>query len=469
MTDLRSLLHHTADHAADFLEGLDDRPVAATAGYAEMVRAFEGDVPEQGRASTEVVDDLVRRAGPGLEGMPSARYFGFVIGGHLDATLAADNLTAAWDQNTTLAASTPAAAACEEVVGRQLASVLGLPSGLSFALVTGGMMANFTALAAARHSVLRVHGWDSERDGLQGAPRVRLIVGAERHGTIDRALRYLGFGTATLEIVETDAQGAMSAAALAGVLTSRPKGPTIVCAQAGNVNSGAFDPFGEICDLTHEHGGWVHVDGAFGLWSGASPSRRHLVEGVDRADSWATDAHKWLNVPYDCGITLTAHPSDHAGAFGLRADYLVFSDGTRDPMDFTPEASRRARAFTVWAALQSLGRAGIADLVERCCARARQFADALSAIPGVEVANDVVLNQVVVRFPGLDGVLEAIVASGACVVTPTTWRGEPGVRISVSNWQTSEEDVDRSVAAIRAAVADRQGASADQRHGTRVS
>ena len=459
MTDLRALLHHTADHAADFLETLDDRAVAAPATYSDMISAFEGDVPERGRPSTEVIDDLVARALRGLEGMPSARYFGFVIGGHLDAALAADNLTSAWDQNTTLAASTPAAAACEEVVGRQLASVLGLPEGLSCALVTGGMMANFTGLAAARHSVLRTHGWDCGSDGLQGAPRVRLVVGAERHSTVDRSLRYLGFGASALEVVDVDDQGAMRTDALAQVLASKPKGPTIVCAQAGNVNSGAFDPFEQICEVADAHGAWVHVDGAFGLWAGASPSRRHLVAGVEGADSWATDAHKWLNVPYDCGITLTAHPGDHAAAFGFRADYLVFSEGKRDPADFTPEASRRARAFPVWAALQSLGRAGVADLVDRCCARAGQFADALRSIPGVEVANDVVLNQIVVRFPGLDGVLEAIVATGACVVTPTTWRGEPGVRISVSNWQTSERDVERSVDAIRAAVAERQAMS----------
>jgi glutamate/tyrosine decarboxylase-like PLP-dependent enzyme len=456
VTDVRALLHHTADHAAGFLESLDDRPVGATAGYAQMLEAFGGGVPDEGRPATEVIDDLVQRATPGLEGMPSARYFGFVIGGHLDAALAADNLTAAWDQNTTLAASTPAAAACEDVVGQQLANVLGLPSGTSFALVTGGMMANFTALAAARHSVLRAHGWDHERDGLQGAPHVRLVVGEERHSTIDRSLRYLGFGASCLEIVDSDGQGAMRPDALARVLGASAKGPTIVCAQAGNVNSGAFDPFVPICDIAHEHGAWVHIDGAFGLWVAASRNHRHLLDGYERADSWATDAHKWLNVPYDCGVALTAHPSDHAGAFGFRAEYLVFSDGMRDPADFTPEASRRARAFAVWAALQSLGRAGVADLVDRCCERAGQFADALRAVPGVEVANDVVINQIVVRFPGVapGDVLEAVKATGACVMTPTTWKGSPGMRISVSNWQTTERDIEISVDAVRGAVAE---------------
>jgi glutamate/tyrosine decarboxylase-like PLP-dependent enzyme len=458
VTDLRALLHTAVDHGADYLESLDDRPVHARASYRDMAAVFAGDAPQQGRPSREVIDDLVARATSGLEGMASGRYFGFVIGGHLDAALAADVLTAAWDQNAGLSASTPAAAACEDAVGRQLASVLGLPSPSSFALVTGGMMANFTCLAAARHSVLRAHGWDVERDGLHGAPRIRVVVGAERHSTIDRALRYLGIGTATIELVDADDQGAMRADALERMLGESGL-PTIVCAQAGNVNSGAFDPFADICAVAHDRGAWVHVDGAFGLWAAASPRYRELVAGVAQADSWATDAHKWLNVPYDCGISFTAHPGDHAAALGIRAEYLVFTDGARDAMDFTPEASRRARAFPVWAALQSLGRDGVAELVERCCARAQQFAALLAEVPGVEIANDVVLNQVVVRFPGLEGVVEAVQASGACVMTPTLWQGAPGMRISVSNWQTSEADVDQAVAAIRAVVTQPQSSS----------
>jgi glutamate/tyrosine decarboxylase-like PLP-dependent enzyme len=451
VTDLRALLHSAVDHGADYLESLDERPVHAPASSREMAAVFAGDVAQQGRPSGQVIDDLVERATPGLEGMASGRYFGFVIGGHLDAALAADVLTAAWDQNAGLSASTPAAAACEDAVGRQLASVLSLPPHSSFALVTGGMMANFTCLAAARHSVLRAIGWDVERDGLQGAPRIRIVAGAERHSTIDRALRYLGIGTAAIELVDVDDQGAMSADALDQLLGASGA-PTIVCAQAGNVNSGAFDPFADICAVAQDRA-WVHVDGAFGLWAAASPRFRHLVAGIEQADSWATDAHKWLNVPYDCGISFTAHPGDHAAAFGFRAEYLVYTEGDRDAMDFTPEASRRARAFPVWAALQSLGRDGVAGLVERCCARAQQFAELLAETPGVEVANDVVLNQVVVRFPGLDGVVEAVQASGACVMTPTVWQGEPGMRISVSNWQTTEADVEQSVAAIREVVA----------------
>ena len=281
--------------------------------------------------------------------------------------------------------------------------------------------------------------------------RVRLVVGEERHSTIDRSLRYLGFGASALEVVESDSQGAMRPAALAATLFSGVDGPTIVCAQAGNVNSGAFDPFAEICDIAHEHGAWVHIDGAFGLWAAASQQHRHLLDGYERADSWATDAHKWLNVPYDCGIALTAHPSDHAGAFAARAEYLVFSDGIRDPMDFTPEASRRARARSrcgprsrasdaLASPSSSSGAAHVhANSLTRC-----------AGYRGSRYANDVVINQIVVRFPGLDGVLEAVSASGACVMTPTTWKGEPGVRISVSNWQTTERDIEISVDAIRA-------------------
>ena len=334
--------------------------------------------PSEGRDATEVIDDLVRRAAPGLEGMPSARYFGFVIGGHLDAALAADNLTAAWDQNTTLAASTPAAAACEEVVGRQLATVLGLSPEVSFALVTGGMMANFTALAAARHSVLDAHGWDHESDGLQGAPRVRLVVGEERHSTIDRSLRYLGFGASSIEVVEADSQGSMRPASLAATLLSaQPKGPTIVCAQAGNVNSGG--------SIRSPRSATSRTSTARGCTStarsvsGRRPRRnhRHLFDGYERADSWATDAHKWLNVPYDCGIAFTAHPDRPRRCVRRPAPSTSCSaTAVRDPMDFTPEASRRVRARSrCGPRSRASARAGVADLVDRCCARARQFAE----------------------------------------------------------------------------------------------
>jgi glutamate/tyrosine decarboxylase-like PLP-dependent enzyme len=320
--------------------------------------------------------------------------------------------------------------------------------------VTGGQMANFTALAAARHHMLERAGWDVEADGLLGAPRVRVIVGEERHVTIDRALRFLGLGTSSVRPVLADEQGRMRPDALRAALAESPA-PTIVCAQAGNVNTGASDPLDAICEAAGD--AWVHVDGAFGMWAAASPAMRHLVRGVELADSWATDAHKWLNVPYDSGLVFCAHPDAHRSAMGTHAGYLVQSGGTeRDQLDWNPEASRRARGFSIYAAIRSLGRSGIADLVDRCCSHARRFAEALAREPGVEVLNEVVLNQVLVRFLDLDGdhdartraVVRAVQEDGTCWLGGTTWQGKGAMRISVSNWSTTTEDVDRSVAAI---------------------
>jgi glutamate/tyrosine decarboxylase-like PLP-dependent enzyme len=342
----------------------------------------------------------------------------------------------------------------EEVCGAWLSELFGLPEGISFGLVTGGQMANFTALAAARHHVLERAGWDVEADGLLGAPRVRVLAGEERHVTIDRALRFLGLGTSSLRPVPADEQGRMRPDALRSALAESSE-PTIVCAQAGNVNTGAFDPLDDICDAAGD--AWVHVDGAFGMWAAASPSLRHLVRGIELADSWATDAHKWLNVPYDSGLAFCAHPGVHRAAMGTQASYLVYSQaGERDQLDWNPEASRRARGFPIYAAIRSLGRSGVADLVDRCCAHARRFAEALAREPGVEVLADVVLNQVLVRFvdPGGDhdgrtrAVVEAVQEDGTCWLGGTTWQGKAAMRISVSNWSTTTEDVDRSVAAI---------------------
>jgi glutamate/tyrosine decarboxylase-like PLP-dependent enzyme len=387
---------------------------------------------------------------------PGGRFFGFVIGGSLPAALAADWLASAWDQNAGLYAAAPAASVVEEVCGVWLIELLGLPEDASFGLVTGCQMANFTALAAARHSVLEAIGWDVEADGLSGAPAVRLIAGEERHVTIDRALRFLGLGTADLRTVPADGQGRMRADALKDAL-AECTGPTIVCAQAGNVNTGAIDPLRAICDTAHEAGAWVHVDGAFGMWAAASPGLRQLVGGIERADSWATDAHKWLNVPYDSGFVFCAHQVAHQAAMGIHASYLVHSEGQeRDEMDWNPEFSRRARGFPVYAALRSLGRSGVAELVDRCCAHARRFAEDLRGEPGVELLNEVVLNQVLVRFldPGRDhdartrAVVKAVQEDGTCWLGGTTWHGKAAMRISVSNWSTTTEDVDRSVAAI---------------------
>jgi glutamate/tyrosine decarboxylase-like PLP-dependent enzyme len=456
LSALRSLLDDAAAYAAGFLEGLPERRVPPTASAEELRKELGGPLPEGPHEPQLVVAELARAAEPGIMATPGGRFFGFVIGGSLPAALAADWLTSAWDQNAGLYAAAPAASVVEEVCGAWLIDLFRLPEQVSYGLVTGCQMANFTALAAARHSVLEAAGWDVEADGLVGAPPVRIIVGEERHVTIDRALRFLGLGTANLRTVPADGQGRMRADALGDALVES-SGPTIVCAQAGNVNTGAVDPLRAICAAAHEAGAWVHVDGAFGMWAATSPTLRHLVEGIEHADSWATDAHKWLNVPYDCGLVLCAHTDAHRAAMGSHASYLVHSENReRDEMDWNPDFSRRARGFPVYAALRSLGRSGVADLVDRCCAHARRFAQAFAQEPGVEVLNDVVLNQVLVRFldPGGDhdartrAVVKAVQEDGTCWLGGTTWQGKAAMRISVSNWSTTVEDVDRSVAAI---------------------
>ncbi|MGH3144302.1 MAG: pyridoxal phosphate-dependent decarboxylase family protein [Rubrobacter sp.] len=454
--ELRSLLEDAAAHAAGFLEGLPERKVASTATAEGLREGLGGPLNDEARDPRRVLAELAGAVEPGLVATPGGRFFGFVIGGSLPGALAADWLTSAWDQNAGLYVAAPAASVVEEVCGVWLAGLFGIPREASFGLVTGCQMANFTALAAARHHVLEEAGWDVEADGLTGAPPVRVIAGEERHFTIDLALRYLGLGSSNLQTVPVDEQGRMRPEALRTVL-SQSSGPTIVCAQAGNVNTGAIDPLDAISDAAGETGAWVHVDGAFGMWAAASPTLRHLVAGIERADSWATDAHKWLNVPYDSGLVFCAHPAAHKAAMGTQASYLVQSEGReRDQLDWNPEASRRARGSPVYAALRSLGRSGVADLVDRCCAHARRFAEALGKEPGIEVLNDVVLNQVLVRFLDDGGdhdvrtraVIEAVQEDGTCWLGGTTWQGKGAMRISVSNWSTTTEDVDRSVAAI---------------------
>jgi glutamate/tyrosine decarboxylase-like PLP-dependent enzyme len=454
--DWKRPLGEAFDQALAYLEGLPARPVAGRAGPAELRAALGGPLPERPLDPREVVAELATAAEPGVVASSSGRYFGFVVGGATPAALAADWLTSAWDQNAGLYVLGPAASVVEEVAGAWLAELLGLPAGVSMGMVTGAQMANFTGLASALHELLARAGWDLESDGLWGAPRVRVLAGQGRHGTIDRALRFLGVGTAAVEEVDADDQGRMLPAALGSAL-ERGSGPAVVCAQLGNVNSGAMDPVGEICRLAHEHGAWVHVDGAFGMWAAASPRLRPLVAGVERADSWATDAHKWLNVPYDSGLVFCAHPEAHRAAMGVRAGYLIHGDdGQRDPLDYNPDHSRRARGFAVYAAIRALGRRGVAELVERCCALAARFAERLAAADGVEVLNRVVLNQVLVRFLAAGGdhdthtrrVVERVQQDGTCWMSGTTWQGRAAMRISVSNWSTDEADVDRSVAAI---------------------
>jgi glutamate/tyrosine decarboxylase-like PLP-dependent enzyme len=455
--DWQGPLSEAYQQALAFLSGLPERPVGSTTTLAELREALGGPLPAQPADPATVVAALAGATDPGLVATPSGRFFGFVIGGATPAALAADWLTSTWDQNSGLAFLAPAATVVEEVAGAWLTQLLGLPAGVSVGFVTGGQMANFTGLIAGRHEVLRRAGWDVEVDGLVGAPPIRVLVGEEHHATIGRALRFLGLGTAALTTVDVDDQGRMLPAALRRRL-GEASGPAIVCAEVGNVNTGSIDPVGEICDLAHDAGAWVHVDGAFGLWAAASERLRPLVDGVDRADSWATDAHKWLNVPYDSGLVFCAHPEVHRAAVGTRASYLVHgAPDERDPLDYNPEFSRRGRGFAVYAAIRALGSSGIAELVERCCAHARRFADQLGGHDGVEVLNEVVLNQVLVRFRAPAGgdddahtreVVERVQREGTCWLTPTTWQGRAAMRISVSNWSTDESDVDRSVEAI---------------------
>ena len=449
---MRDLLHAAADHAADYLEGVDERPVHASADYAACLDALGGPLPEGPTAPRQVLDDLVAACDPGLTGMNHARFFGFVIGGAVPAAIAADWMTSAWDQNAGLAKPTPAIAAAEAVAGAWLLDVLGLPPRASFALVTGCQMAHATCLAAARWRVLERAGWDVERDGLIGAPRLRVLAGAERHATVDRALRLLGLGTACIELIDVDECGALRPNALAAALEDA-SGPLIICAQAGNVNTGAVDPLNAIGELADRHDAWLHVDGAFGLWAAASPAHRPLVAGVERADSWATDGHKWLNVPYDCGIAVVADREAHRSAMGVVASYLQQADDVdlRDPVDWNPEFSRRARGLTVYAALRQLGRSGVAELVDRLCECSEQFAEQLAGIPGVVVLAQG-LNQTLIGFdPGIyaDAVVEGLDRDGTCLMTATTWRERRCLRISCCNWKTTQADVERSVEALR--------------------
>ena len=422
---------------------------------SELSVALAGSLPEAGVAPEQVIDDLARDLDDGLVASPGPRYFGFVTGGALPAALAADWLAAAWDQNGFNAVTSPAAAAVEAVAVEWLRTLLGLPADASVGLTTGAQMANVTALAAARHAVLGRVGWDVGERGLIGAPPVRVLAGAEAHVTVGQALRLLGLGSGTVVEVEADGQGRMRADVLARALAGG-EGPAIVCAQAGNVDSGAFDSLVDVIAAARTHEAWVHVDGAFGLWAAASPTLAPLVAGAEGADSWATDAHKWLNVPYDCGVVAVVDATVHRAAMAMHAAYLVRAgEDERSNSDWVPEASRRARGMAVYAALRSLGRTGVTALVERCCALARRMAAALEREPAIAVLNDVVLNQVLVRV-GDDAATDATVAAvqrdGTCWLAGTRWQGRAAMRISISNWTTTEADIDRSAEAIRAAA-----------------
>ena len=436
--------------ALAWLASLAERSVPASATVAEVTARLGTELPDGPTDPAAVIDHLAGACEPGLTAMPSGRFFGFVIGGTHPAALAADWLVSAWDQNTGLRSITPAHSAVEDITEAWLLDLLGLPSESAVGFVTGGTMANFTCLAAGRDEVLRRVGWDVSTRGLVGSPGVRVLVGAERHDTVDLALRYLGLGLP--EPVAADDQGRIDPDALRAALEQADDRPVIVVLQAGNVHSGAFDQFTETIAVAHQYAAWVHVDGAFGLFAGASPTRRHLVEGVESADSWATDAHKTLNVPYDCGLAIVRDRAALKAAMGMHGDYLIH-DAEGEPFDKVPEISRRGRAFTVWAVLQALGRHGVADLVDGFCDHATEIARGIAAIDGAEVLNDVVFTQVCASF-GSDeathAVVQGMLADGTAWMTGSRWHDRAVLRVSVSNWSTTETDVARSLDALRA-------------------
>lgn len=443
----RRLLERSLHHALHYLDGMPERHIPAIKTTEELVAAFGGPLPDGPSDPVAVIDELVETAEPGLAALASPRFFGFVIGGAYPVSIAADWLTSAWDQNVGLREVTPAHSAAREVVQAWVLDLLGLPQTATVGTVTGGMMANFTGLGAGRHAVLARHGWDVEERGLQGAPRVTVLVGEGRHSTIDLALRYLGLGAPT--VVPADDQGRIRVDALADAL-AEADGPTLVALQAGEIHSGAFDDFATAIPLAHDHDAWVHIDGAFGLWAGAAPATAHLVRGYEWADSWATDAHKTLNVPYDCGLAIVADPLAHRAAFGVHAPYLIQSDGAPDPFELTPEFSQRGRAFVLWATLRSLGRSGVADLVEGLHDNAVLLADGVRALGG-EVLNDVVFTQVSTAW-GSDAatasVEQQLVADGETWMTGSTWHNRRVLRIAVSNWATDAGQVRRALTAL---------------------
>jgi len=441
---MRELLQSAAERAANYLDNLSQRGVPPTQAALERLAEFHEPLPEQPTDPATVLAILDELGSPATTANTGGRYFGFVIGGTLPAALAANWLAGAWDQNAGLIATSPIAAKLEEVAIEWLLDVLGLPSGSGVGFVTCATAANFSGLAAARHALLQAEGWDVEAQGLFGAPPITVIVGDEVHVSVLKALTLLGLGRERVIRVPVDSQGRMRAESL-----PRLTGPTIVCVQAGSVNTGAFDPINTICAAAHETGAWVHVDGAFGLWAAAAPPRAYLTEGVSNADSWATDAHKWLNVPYDSGLIICRNPDYLHAAMSASAAYLVQTD-QREPFHYTPDFSRRARGVEVWAALRSLGRSGLADMIERTCQHAQHFADRLSA-EGYAVLNEVVLNQVLVLFGDADltqRVIADLQADGTCWCGGTVWQGHTAMRISVSSWATTEMDVEQSLEAI---------------------
>lgn len=449
----RAPLDRAHDLALQWLESLPTRPIGPGADADAVLAAASAPLADAGTEPAAVVDELARIAEPGLMAIGSGRFYGWVMGGTLPAALAADWLVSAWDQNTGLRYATPATAAIEEAAGAMLLEVLGLPAACEVGFTTGGTVANMVGLAAGREHVLAEAGWDVNERGLGGGPPVTVLTGADAHASVDISLRYLGLGAPRR--VAADEEGRLRVDALAAEL-DRIEGPVIVALQAGNLHSGAFDPMRESIRIAHEHGAWVHVDGAFGLWAAVSPRWTDALDGLETADSWATDAHKTLNVPYDCGVAIVAHPRAIRTAFGVHTSYLIGdARGLAEPLDKVPEMSRRARGVPVWAALRSLGRDGVVALVERLAANARALATGLAELPGVEVLNDVAFTQVSLAF-GSDertrAVTQHLIDERAVWMSGSRWRDRDVLRISVSNWSTDDDDVRASIEAVARAL-----------------
>ncbi|WP_133649227.1 pyridoxal phosphate-dependent decarboxylase family protein [Paraburkholderia flava] len=457
----RPVLERALSHSLTHLENLHDAPVAAEASLHTLRERLAKPLNSESLAAERVIDDLVADTAGGILGSASGRFFGWVIGGSLPAALAADWLTSAWDQNAASYSCGPAEAVIEEVCGDWLKDLLGLPRDASFALTSGAQMAHVTALAAARHALLERRGWNVERDGLFGAPKIRILSSDQFHGSITRATRMLGIGTAAVVGLPVNDDGQLDTATLEHALQASPDMLTIVLLQAGDLNIGAYDPFADLIPLAHRYGAWVHIDGAFGLWANASARHRHRLAGVEQADSWTTDGHKWLNVPYDSGFAFVAHPQAHRGAMSYEASYITHNDDVREQKDWNPDWSRRGRGVATYAALRQLGREGVAALIDRCCDAAHQIVTGIGALPGAALVWEPTINQGLVRFIDprsaaterdhdvwTDAVTAAVLASGEALFSNTTWRGKRCMRVSVCNWQTGPQDVERAIAAV---------------------
>ena len=458
----RSLLQKTMEHSLEHLESLATSPVTIPVNYADLYARLDHPLTGAGADPETVLNDMVADSRGAITGSAGGRFFGWVRGGSLPAALAADWLTSTWDQNASIFASGPAVAVMEEIAGKWLKELLLLPEKASIGFVTGSQMAHVTCLAAARHHLLARHGYDVEVDGLSGAPRIRILTGSHRHGSIDRAVRLLGLGRNSVVDLPLNPQGQLTPETLEQALKSHAGLPVIVLLQAGDLNIGAFDPFDDLVPLARKYGAWVHVDGAFGLWVAASPKFRHLVNGYEQADSWVTDGHKWLNVPYDCGYAIIAHPEAHFAAMAYQASYMVYNKEARDPLDWNPEWSRRARGVATYAAIRQLGADGVADLVDRTCGYAHDLVMRIGELPGAVTVSVPRINQGLVRYldpsPGAvesdhdrwtDRVIEEIQQTGEAFFGGTTWQGKRCMRVSVCNWQTTPDDVERAVNAVK--------------------